>query len=359
METPIEWIVITGYAMIQNVAFFFIFLSHKGIARPINWILSFTSLCCGLILLEDFISITYGYESFPHLIFSTSPLWYLLGPLIYCYLRTQLKGKGLSTYDLIHLIPFIIVLTSTWNFYTFSGGMKLNYVTNFGDGAYIAPEHNMNFILFSIQVMLYTLLSFRLFISSEQAKENRSWQRVLLMGLVVITGLSMFAIFAVNAGNPYWVEINGRLFLLWLAGFIFCVFFRSIRNPEQLYFKRKGTKPNGAFESLSNTMDHISSFMDSQKPYRDPDYDIHQLACILGCSKNHLQQAIRQDTDLNFREYLNTFRIQEAKEKLVLPENRQFTIESIAEEVGFKSIATFYRVFKKQEGVTPTKFINK
>ena len=73
MEASFGWVTITGYAMIQNIAFFFLFLSQGSAKPPIRWILALISLCAGLLLFEQFVRLTIGYERLPHLIFAMSP----------------------------------------------------------------------------------------------------------------------------------------------------------------------------------------------------------------------------------------------------------------------------------------------
>lgn len=357
METSLAWIAITGYAMVQNFVFFFLFITQRAIKSPIKWILSFLSICCGLLLFEQFLKMTYGYERFPHMIFAMSPLWYLLSPLLYFYLRIQTKGGGLRWYDLLHLLPFIFVILSSLNFYSLSEEAKLHYLGIYGRGEFTAPEHNLNYIVFFLQTLGYTLVSWQFVKSTKLSSQIKGWHKTLLASLVVFSGLGLFAVFSANAGSQKLLSLNSSLFILWLSAFILSLFIRSTRNPSQLYFKPSLMKGGKDLEALIPTIQSIITHMESEKPYRDPNYNIHQMAHTLGYSKNHLAQAIKQNTNLNFRDFLNTYRIQEAKEKLAHPESRQYTIQSIVEEVGFKSSATFYRVFKKHEGITPTTFI--
>ena len=59
---------------------------------------------------------------------------------------------------------------------------------------------------------------------------------------------------------------------------------------------------------------------------------------------------------MNFNEFVNHYRINEAKRLIQDSENELYTLDYIAEKSGFGSINSFSRVFKAFEGVTPGKY---
>jgi YesN/AraC family two-component response regulator len=73
-------------------------------------------------------------------------------------------------------------------------------------------------------------------------------------------------------------------------------------------------------------------------------------------SANNLSQVINEKTGFNFNDYINTFRVEEAKNILTSPEYQKLTIEAIAEKAGFNSKSPFYTAFKKHAGMTPKEF---
>ena len=72
----------------------------------------------------------------------------------------------------------------------------------------------------------------------------------------------------------------------------------------------------------------------------------------------HLSQLIlRALLGQNFFEFINAYRVSELKEKLENPENRQFTLLSLAFDCGFNSKTTFNTAFKRITGCTPSQYI--
>jgi len=57
---------------------------------------------------------------------------------------------------------------------------------------------------------------------------------------------------------------------------------------------------------------------------------------------------------MSFPDFINSFRIEEAKKKLIEP--NPATIFAISLDVGFNSKAAFYTAFKKNTQMTPTEF---
>ena len=319
MEASLGWIVITGYAMVQNLAFFFLFLTQRSALRPIKWILAFISLCAALLLFDHFFRLTYGYEKFPHLIFALSPLWYLIGPLLFFYLRVQIKGNGFSRIDLLHLIPALLIFYNSLDFYSFPASAKLHYIKQFGQGGHTAVVHNINYLIFLVQVVGYSVAGLQLFRSASRPNPNQRWHKTLLFGLILFAVLGLLLVLSANVGSWQLIRLNSQLFILWLTGYILFIFIQSIRHPNQLYFKIKKINPSNGEHHFIKTSHEVSTYFINERPYLDPDYNIHQLAIALGHSKNHLQQAIKHCADKSFRDYLNTFRIAAAKKNLPCP----------------------------------------
>ncbi|WP_282135041.1 helix-turn-helix domain-containing protein [Seonamhaeicola maritimus] len=59
-----------------------------------------------------------------------------------------------------------------------------------------------------------------------------------------------------------------------------------------------------------------------------------------------------------FYDLINSLRVEEAKTKLKSAAFDKYSITGIAELCGFNSKSSFYRIFKKETGLTPTQFKN-
>ena len=86
---------------------------------------------------------------------------------------------------------------------------------------------------------------------------------------------------------------------------------------------------------------------------------VQQVALKVGLPTYQVSQAINEGMKRNFYELVNSYRVAEAKQLLLDPRNKEFTILSVGFEAGFNSKTTFNTVFKKFTGLTPTEFRDK
>lgn len=88
--------------------------------------------------------------------------------------------------------------------------------------------------------------------------------------------------------------------------------------------------------------------------------DVHLIDLAKKCSTNpsYLSKIINSHYRANFTGFINELRIKEAQKLMSDAAYRSFSIEGIAETVGFKSKSVFNVAFKKYTGVTPSYFIS-
>lgn len=72
-----------------------------------------------------------------------------------------------------------------------------------------------------------------------------------------------------------------------------------------------------------------------------------------GLSHKYLSRLFKEETDKNFSDYLVRIRVDQAK-RLLSGTNKK--IREISLAIGIESHATFYRMFQKAEGITPTEY---
>lgn len=105
-----------------------------------------------------------------------------------------------------------------------------------------------------------------------------------------------------------------------------------------------------------NLVKELEKLMKSENIHRDPKISIEELASRLNTNRTYLSKIINSLFNCNFKTFINRHRISEARHLLINPEYRNYTIEAIAEEVGFASKSAFNFVFKKETGLTPSIF---
>ena len=100
----------------------------------------------------------------------------------------------------------------------------------------------------------------------------------------------------------------------------------------------------------------LEFLMREAKIYQDPHLGLDSVAKKLKISSNYLSQLVNKLTGKNFADYINTFRVEDAKAKLRDHNFINYTIIGIALESGFNSKSTFYSAFKKLTGISPSDY---
>lgn len=106
-------------------------------------------------------------------------------------------------------------------------------------------------------------------------------------------------------------------------------------------------------EQAQRIADKINATMKQEQLHLDSSLTLHKLARHVAISPNYISQTLNEAMGTNFFDFVNRWRIETAKPKIIANED---TVLNIALEVGFNARSSFYKVFKKETGKTPTEF---
>jgi tetratricopeptide (TPR) repeat protein/AraC-like DNA-binding protein len=98
----------------------------------------------------------------------------------------------------------------------------------------------------------------------------------------------------------------------------------------------------------------IIDLMENKKLFLDTDINLEKIANHLNSNKKYISQIINEKYDQNVSNFINEYRIKEARQLLSDSEYKKLTIEGIATSVGFNSKSAFNISFKKITGITPS-----
>ena len=100
-------------------------------------------------------------------------------------------------------------------------------------------------------------------------------------------------------------------------------------------------------EALENSTDFLSS-----------EFNIKQLAKKLETNTSYLSYILNNTKKQSFKQYITKLRIDYLLQKLKTEEQYQnYTIQYLAEEIGYTNASAFTRAFKKELGITPSEYI--
>lgn len=101
----------------------------------------------------------------------------------------------------------------------------------------------------------------------------------------------------------------------------------------------------------------ITSILNNEDLYLDPQLSLKSLADALSTNTKYLSQVVNHCSGHNFQNFINRYRIEAVKSRLIDNAHAHLTLFGVAQQCGFKNKSTFYKVFKEIAGMTPKEFL--
>lgn len=172
------------------------------------------------------------------------------------------------------------------------------------------------------------------------------WLYLMLMILTTATKVNFY---------PLWIGLS---IITYWSGYVGIYKYGVIEERKNI--KKTSLESKNSY-SISDKQknEHIVSFehlVVEQKRFLDTNLTLDKIADELHLSKSHLSRIINSELQIGFTDYVNTLRVEEAKNYLLHPDFSNYTLEAIGLEAGFNSKSAFYSSFKKITGLTPSEF---
>jgi AraC-like DNA-binding protein len=320
---------------------------------------------------------------------------FLYGPLAYFYVRTLTSQRSFrfGARQWAHFLPAIGIFALLQSAFL-AIPEHLRPVALDGRGE---PLAILLFLLAGavatlasiVSIGVYVVLSIRLLYRhsryigqnfSYTEKVRLDWLRWLMLAL---TGLYLLYVGALFMSEWYGLEeAAGRVLNLSIVALIYTMGVLGMRQP--LIFRRprpipatervsaaahhpipptteddtgaKYRKSAVSSEQSRAILDEIRTLLRREPLYRDNRLTLPQLSEWVGLSANYVSQAINEAGGVNFFDFVNGYRIEEARHLLTTPGERNPNILEIAHQCGFNSKTAFYAAFRKHTGTTPTQY---
>lgn len=350
--------IITSLTAVQLLMLGTVLLSKENIKRLSNRILSVFMFSNALLLIFFLTALLGIYETS-----SVSFFYYLLGPLMYLYVRSMCEkhfrlGTGVWRHGLIFVLMFLYV------------AVKLMVAPQGASSSWNYWEFLVSQIVLHIQIAIYVVLSLQtvlayrreiknLFASIEQI--NLTW-----LLLIILFFTSMWVVDFVAFTLDVLLDEPGRIsyYLLILSISINLFFtnylvYRGLRQADAFNAMKaadKYARSRISEEEGRKMAGLLKEVMHGKKPYLNPEITIRDLSEYMEIHPKSLSQLINSHFSQNFYDFINTYRIQEAKEIMNKNADEKMTILEILYEVGFNSKSAFNHAFKKNTGKTPSEF---
>jgi AraC-like DNA-binding protein len=316
------------------------------------------------LLAIEFLTCAIDYKIFGTPLLSSSLL--LFNPACYLYIKSLTKRNfKLKFIQLLHLFPFVFFESAA---YYFQETISLNY--------YFYQDETFYFrILFGIANILswaiYNSLSIIILINHRirivNEFSNIQIDKSLGWVLFIVVFYNLYCIAAITIGAnvvfsgdrlllPHIFNYSALLFLIYILGFY------GLRQTE--IFKKDLTKEivptkyansNLSAERKEKIKEKINEYFSKSKPYLNPEFNMDTLSENLNIPKHHITEVLSTIFKKNFYNFVNEYRVNDVI-TILQKENNPYSIEAIGYECGFKSKSSFFSVFKKVTGYTPSQY---
>jgi AraC-like DNA-binding protein len=291
------------------------------------------------------VMLNFGSDLEPTFIFSGLAFLLLIGPLLREYVVGMTVGNfKLPRYYFWELTPFTLLFLSSF------------FVTK----NWFETNNEEAIIVFaSILIFIYFHFAFYIFMANRLLKKVKkrypkelqtksqkaiiSWLNLLIIGFVIIW-VSYF-LNIIEDTVPY---IIGPII------YSVVVYFLSFKAFQLKVMEIDGN----VFKKTHDTQlfIQISKLIVDNKLYIEPNVSLSSLSKLIKKSNQKTSEVINQYAKQNFNDFINYYRVQEAKKMLIENDNKNYTISTIAFDSGFNSLSSFNNAFKKLEGTTPSSY---
>ena len=129
--------------------------------------------------------------------------------------------------------------------------------------------------------------------------------------------------------------------------------------PDNVNYKQKKKYKQALLgtNEIKKYSKELELIMEDYKLYLNPDLSLKDLASYLELPANYVSQLLNLGFQKNFSEYVNSYRVNEFKERVLLEEYKGLTLMAVAYDSGFNSKTVFNTFFKKIEGTTPNSYL--
>jgi len=358
------------YFFVALIGFYvtFVLLINKKIDKHARILIATFVFIHSLFILNICVNHTNYVFEFPHTYLMSTWSSLLYGPLLFLYFKRVSKPTDLSKSDLWHFLPtLVLTVYLIFNVYGFSGTEKVNQMLqrleeglNAGDSTKLALLVALKAISLGFYALFVHLILNKN--SGELSKKTRIWQKNIYLihvsYVVVYLVYGAYIVAGVNSGvffhAPIVLMSTMVLYIGYAANVQPDVFSGLYSYTNRLFPKYV---KSGLTDSLSQELkqDLIALFQ-KKKLYRNNDINLDMVADKLGTTRHNASQLINEHFNMSFREFVNSHRIQEAKE--LLEKENEFNIIDIAYEVGYNNKVSFNKAFKKDTQITPSEYLD-
>ncbi|MCV9928566.1 helix-turn-helix domain-containing protein [Flavobacterium sp. LS1R49] len=308
-----------------------VLIDYPKISETVNLLLRFIQFFTPLLFYFSIVNFTT-----PNYKFGKSDFKYLILPILFLVILLLQTADNQDDLSLFRLISILLMLVQSL-FYAIASYLKIR-------------KHQKNILLFS----------------SNANEIDLSWLEYIILSILVMSIIiSVYNIFFYSLSLNIFINSTSLIIILFIA-------YYSLKQKEIFPFDKKQLSEIIAINEQEELIEikrkvvsdgeliqlkmQLNKLMLEQKPYLDSELNLIKLAKLVNSTPHQISYAINSGFNENFFQFINKYRVEEAKELLVKKEMNNYSILGIAYESGFNSKTSFNNTFKKITNQTPSEF---
>lgn len=128
-------------------------------------------------------------------------------------------------------------------------------------------------------------------------------------------------------------------------------------HADAIRYRGRHTDYSYDLEEMKELMERVDAVMRTDKPYLSESYCLMDMAATVYTNKTYLSKTINLLTGKNFRQYINSYRIEYAVK--LMQDDHRLRVAELSVLAGFHSAVTFGMAFKLNMGETPGEYLQK
>ncbi len=307
------------------------------------------------------------FTYYPYLFLIGEAFYYIAMPSLYLYTKAiAFSDSRPKWFGFPHYIPFVLVAgfyVIIFHAHSIDEKRAMLQSGMFGPPTFTAINGTALFTQMGMYIAaaLLVIRKYRTLIKEEFSRIetiNLSWMSFILYGFfcALLTSIIPFVLFLALGIRP---EPFHLVNVFAFFAFFNIIFYRALIQPE--LFAGIEEKPRYSTSKLNrsdadNYASQLAAHMEREKPYLNPNVSLQDISSQLSIPPRFLSQVINEHYHKNFFDFINQYRIEEAKKLILSPANSNKKMFAILCDAGFNSKSSFNAAFKKNVGMTPSEF---
>jgi len=351
----------------------FLFTTKKGKTIS-NRLLGCFFLLLLLNIADGVLAFAGFYTTYPQLAHLEDGFVFLLGPILYFYTQSMVyKYFRLTKKHWLHFIPFLLITISYQLFYHLQSAEYQELIQQAIVRQTLPPGFYFSVALVYLHVISYLVLALRTVAHyRKQIREefssidriNLNWLVFMLASVGVVLSISITYTFLPPLGfREYFPAVFSLAFVL-LFIFLSIVLWKGLKQPDIFSgiesdppsTQKKYATPLLSDDAKRALQKQLEELMVRQRPFLDPDLSLDRLASLINLSPKKLSQGINDVFGQTFFDFINTYRINEAKGIFERSTDKGLTVLEVMYQCGFNSKSSFNTIFRQKTGMTPSAY---